>query len=374
MPAPRIGLGGTMALLTGHCAGMLDLIALPVWVGALVERYDFSPQQGGGLVTIFLLGAVTSSAIVAPRLNRVNPRFVATVGYTAAAIAFTLASLLTSFMMLAAMHLIAGSAVGIALSMIHGCIGRSENPHRLYAIGGIAIGLLGIMLLSVIPQVLVSYGRAALFQVFGTVMAFAAIACGILLSNPPQPKAEDTRRFPRAIWFIFLGVSVMTFNQAMVFSFVEVIGKHRGFEINSVLMVLVVLAFVNLLLPSPLAVYLQKRVSASVVIQLGPAAQAILAVVVTSSTIFPLWALAAMTFVSVQIFTHTFAFGLLAALDPSGRAVAATPATLMIGAALGPLAGGALAENIGFGALGMLAVITALISILLFRQSRSENA
>ncbi len=29
---------GLIALVTGHCAGMLDLVALPVWVGALVRH------------------------------------------------------------------------------------------------------------------------------------------------------------------------------------------------------------------------------------------------------------------------------------------------------------------------------------------------
>jgi hypothetical protein len=46
---------------------------------------------------------------------------------------------------------------------------------------------------------------------------------------------------------------------------------------------------------------------------------------------------AASVFAAVMIFTHTFAFGLLARLDLSGRAMAATPAMLMIGAAIGPI-------------------------------------
>ena len=34
---------GRIALMVAHCAGMVDLVALPVWVGALIERYRFSP-------------------------------------------------------------------------------------------------------------------------------------------------------------------------------------------------------------------------------------------------------------------------------------------------------------------------------------------
>ena len=47
------------SLLLGHCAGMLDLVGLPVWVGAnLIGFYQFDPQKAGLLATVFLLCAV----------------------------------------------------------------------------------------------------------------------------------------------------------------------------------------------------------------------------------------------------------------------------------------------------------------------------
>jgi hypothetical protein len=30
-------LGGRAALMVAHCAGMVDLVALPVWVGVLIS-------------------------------------------------------------------------------------------------------------------------------------------------------------------------------------------------------------------------------------------------------------------------------------------------------------------------------------------------
>ena len=71
----------------------------------------------------------------------------------------------------------------------------------------------------------------------------------------------------------------------------------------------------------------------------------------------------------MQIFTNVFAFGLLARLDPTGRAVAATPAMLMIGAALGPVVGGTLGQTLGFGALGIAAVIVAAVSVGFFAKA-----
>lgn len=70
------------------------------------------------------------------------------------------------------------------------------------------------------------------------------------------------------------------------------------------------------------------------------------------------------------LFTHTFAFGLLARLDPTGRAVAATPAMLMVGAAIAPFLGGTLVKFIGFGAIGYAAIALVEIELLLFNLTR----
>lgn len=372
LPLRKLGVGSTVALVVAHCAGMLDLVVLPVWVGALVERYGFGPQQAGALVTSFLLGAVVASIAAAALLHRLNKRLTAAGGFTFAALAFFFASHQSDLAVLAICHLAAGLSIGTALSMVHGTMGHSANPHRLYAIAGIAVGLLAILLLGGLPQILIAFGGPALFQVFAAIMLIAALTCITLFRNPPPPDAQQPPRFDRAIWFTIFGTIIMTFNQAMVFSFVEVIGKARGFQAENVLAVLIALGIVNFLIPSPLAAFLQNRLPAWRVVQAGPACQVILALAVTSTTIFPLWAVAASIFVAVQIFTHTFVFGLLAQLDPTGRAVAATPAMLMLGAALGPIVGGAMGENFGFGALGAGAVVMAAFSILFFTKARAQ--
>ena len=45
---------------------MVDLVALPVWVGTLIGRYQLDPQQASGHATLFLLGAVLASVLLAP--------------------------------------------------------------------------------------------------------------------------------------------------------------------------------------------------------------------------------------------------------------------------------------------------------------------
>jgi len=80
----------------------------------------------------------------------------------------------------------------------------------------------------------------------------------------------------------------------------------------------------------------------------------------------PSYAAATSVFAAVMIFTHTFAFGMLARIDRTGRAVAATPAMLMTGAAIGPLLGGTLVKQFGYGSLGFAAVLIAAAAAICF--------
>jgi predicted MFS family arabinose efflux permease len=74
-----------------------------------------------------------------------------------------------------------------------------------------------------------------------------------------------------------------------------------------------------------------------------------------------------------MIFTHTFAFGLLSRLDSSGRAVAATPAMLMAGSAIGPIAGGTLVKYYGYGSLAVAAVLIATAAVACFLWTREPS-
>ena len=146
-----------IALMVAHCAGMIDLVALPVWVGALI-------------------GAVLSSLFFAPRFNRLDSRVAAIAGFGLAALAFLAASFVGDFATLAILHAIAGASVECALSFTHGTIAHSSHPHRLFATVGMALGVFAIVFLGATPNLIAAFGGAALFRTFAAVMAVAAVA------------------------------------------------------------------------------------------------------------------------------------------------------------------------------------------------------
>ena len=200
-----------------------------------------------------------------------------------------------------------------------------------------------------------------------------------LKANDPQPAPSDKApgvaptagRLDPAVWYVVFGVGCLALVQSMTFSFVERIGIDRGFGFAAVSGVLIALGMVNLV-PAPLAVLLQRRLPGHRVMLAGPIVQAAIVLTITQSSTFPPYALATAVLVSVLIFTHTFAFGAIAALDPSGRAAAATPATLMTGAAIGPLLGGTLVKSAGYGSIGIAAAVLAVLAVLSFRRAQSR--
>lgn len=364
---------GRVALMVAHCAGMLDTVALPIWVGTLVSSYAFDPQQAGLLVTLFLVGVVLASLLLAPRFQRLSGRSVATLCFLVCALGFGVAWQASSFAALAVVHLLCGAAAGGSLSVTHGTIALSARPHRLFAIVNTALGIAAVFYLGIVPQIVAKAGGPALFVVFGVVMVLAALVCLVAFPTadaaPVVAHATSSQqrpvRFERRVWFGIAGVALVTVTQAMTFSFVERVGHHRGFGAEAVAGVLIALGFVNLL-PAPLAALLERRLPPRTVLLCAPIVQAVLAMTVMNCTEYYAYGGAAALIVAVAVFSHTFAFGLLARLEPTGRALSATPAMLMTGAAIGPVLGGTLVKYVGYGGIGVAAVVLASGAVLCF--------
>ncbi|WP_322047961.1 MFS transporter [Paraburkholderia sp. J67] len=374
MPARR---GSPFALVAAHVAGMIDLVALPVWVNTLIERFHFDAQRAGALATAYLACAVICSVCIAPLITRLPGRFTSASGFAVAACGFALATHATSFGGMLVAHAIAGFGVGCGLSVAHGAIGRTSNPHRLFAIGHLALALFGVVYFAATPTLIATHGGAALFTVFVALSIAAALTLALAWpaaaagSEGTRPVRRAPRmRLERGCWSAIIGIVFMAINQAMVFSFAQRIGLARGFGEGHVNAVLVAVGLANLL-PPVFAALLQGRLDARNVALAGPVAQAVLALILCNTTSFAPYAFAASLWVFAMIFTHTFLFGLLAQLDKTGRAVAYTPAMLMAGSAVGPMLGGMLIVRFGFGALGFAAVVIGLLSFLFFSRLRA---
>lgn len=366
------------ALLLGHCAGMLDLVALPVWVGAnLVGFYRFDPQKAGLLATVFLLSAVVASMVLAPRFGRMSARAVTVVGYTVAALAFVGLALFAGshYPTMLVLHAIGGLGAGSALTKVDGTMGRSDNPHRMFAYAGVSMALFGIFVLGAGPILIAKAGGTALWFMFAGVMGLAALLA--LLAFPRLPVARphpdgSATRISRDVWFGIVGMSVLCMANSMIHPFVERMGIERGYSISVVTGVLMAIGFANLV-PSPLAAVLEKRLRPERAIVGGTVFHVALVLLVTQVPMLEVYMPVVAILITPLLFVHTFLFGLMARLDPTGRAVASTPAMLMIGSAIGPALGGTLLVASGYSGLGIGVASFGVLAVILFSKMRGAR-
>lgn len=252
---------------------------------------------------------------------------------------------------------------------------RTANPHRIFAFGNIGLGALAVLFLAGAPAIIAAEGREVLFVLLGAIMAFAAVMTALMF--PARGENEDViadgARFGAPVWMLMIGIMGMALIQAMMMSFAERIGADRGFALGQIQFALGISGFLAIT-PSLVASVLERRLPALGVAIGGAALQAPVALMVTRTTGYPEYVVAVILFPFIMLFSHTFVFGHLAKIEPTGRANAATPAMIMMGSATAPLLGGTLVQTSGYPALGLAAAVVAVVSILAFTLSRRLTA
>ncbi|MEM1274831.1 MAG: MFS transporter [Pseudomonadota bacterium] len=362
--------GGTLALVIGHMAGMIDLGALPIWVGAMISGYGFAPSLAGGLVSLFLIAVVIVSVFMAPLFHKLNVRWLAPLGFWVSAAAFYAMTLRDDVMYLAILHAVAGLGTGVAISCVHGTMGKTSNPHRVFAMGATMLGIGMAVFLGVTPGLIERTDASAVFLALSVVMAIAAVIGTLAFPSAHQDEHHlEVPRFEPAIWFAILGIMCMALVQAMVFSFVERIGDDLAIPTAQLATIFVFVGLMNII-PPILAGLLENKLVPLVVGICGALVQAVLAYVVTNAAGLTQFVLPVLFMPFIILFTHVFVFGFLARNETTGRAAAATPAMIMTGSASAPFLGGVLVQVGGYPALGAVAAGVSIFAVVLFAMAR----
>jgi len=363
------GFVGRGALLIGHAAGLLDLVSMPLWVGVLIQFRHMSPPQAGFLITCYMAGVFLTSVALAPRFNRLPARAIAVGGFILGALAFLSIIKIDGFFALMPAHFVAGVGAGSALSMVHGTISRSLRPHRLFAIVNFGVALFSIAFFATVPD-LIQRDPNLLFYVLGGLLALGALAAAAAFPKPPAENAArldaltahaGATAFKVAVVLAFIGVALQSVGQSQTYAFLERIGAWRGFAAADIGHMLVISGFLNLLAPV-IAAALEHLVPRIGAICVGLLIHACVAIVASNAALFLPYAAAGSLLVFMTIFGHTFMFGTIAKLDPSGRAASSTPAMLTLGASIGPALGGLVVQYAGFSAVGFVSAAVFVVS------------
>ena len=191
---------GRLVLALCHVAGMLDLVILPLWVGGMMATYRFDPQLAGGIVTAYLVGTLVSNAVLSRRFGSLPEKAIAVVGFAVPATAFLAMTLvpelhfLSTATSLIILHFIGGAGAGAGLVIVHGVIGRSANPHRLFAIVNFGVSLWAVLFFATMARFLPSMGVNAVFLICSFMAGLAALGALIAFPSPgatPRPNRHE---------------------------------------------------------------------------------------------------------------------------------------------------------------------------------------
>jgi len=362
---------------------MIEVGALPLWVGVLMGHYGFDPKEAGMLISLYMGGSVIAGLTIASFFGRLSSgKFIAYVGMVCATLTFFLITQFKDFEVLSILHFCGGLSLGPVLAICQGTIGRSLNPHRLFAIVAVASTTLAAIFLGIMPSFVDRLGGVLFFQVVAGILALGAILA--ILGFPAAPitpslKAEslpNAGKLTLPILLIFAGLICLSVVFSMTMSFVERVGMQREYGLAAVSAVLSAMAIMKLT-PAAIAGLMQKKLSVRSVLLVVPIVQALCSALIYGAAPLAVYAIAAPLFVTTMMFAQVFAFGLISKLDTSGRASALSASLLMVGMTIGPILGGIIVKAHGYALLAFVSPIVAAIAILLFhfatRRSRTSE-
>jgi len=354
------------------CAAYSGLFAMPLWIGGLTDDLQTSSAVPGYMGSVQLTCSMLASLWVAARVELLNQRSIAGAAVALIFIANAACAALPGIELLFLARAVSGVGEGLLLASLNAAISRSTHPDRYFALSQTTIALFGIGLFLLGPAAMAEYGTAAVFAMIAAV-ALASAAGVIALPDQRDQAAIGVARVRWSEMSItaLLALAVLFIGCQGAWAYMERFGAEHQLSIEQIGRFLVAGQLVGLL--GPLA---SNRFSqwqgrrAAIVVGLAISAAATL----LASQPGPIWAFAAgaASYQFGTLFIVTSYFGYLAAIDRSGKHVAAGPALINLGSALGPASMAIAASIAGYAAIGWLVVCVYLIAVVLLFSRRTE--
>lgn len=355
------------ALIPSIVTGVMGnsvIYLIPLLVGGMVSDRGFSEQQAGFMASAELGGYALATLLTALLLDRVpwqRMAFAGLVAMIAANVATTFAHDGQTF---ALVRIASGLGSGILAALASVAIGQTDQPDRNYGFLIAASLLYGTAALWGLPVLLARYG---LNSAYWLLVALAVAVIFVVPSMPAGRAARNERSAAVGVsgrWLLSAAVllSILLFwaDQNDVYAYIERIGNASGISeefIGFSLGVANLTGFAGASLVAALGTRFGRLLPMLFATVINLVCLVILAQAVRPWTY--LVALGAMA-VSWNV-VNPFQLGILAGVDPTGRALALAATVTGAGLAVGP-AIGAIAVGIG----GYVAVLWAAGALAVF--------
>ncbi|MFJ9008564.1 MFS transporter [Streptomyces canus] len=369
------------ALIAGVTLGSSGSNVMPVFVDDFADRFDLS-STSAGLVAASQLMAVAITTLLltnrAARPGRVrmarNGLALAAAGFIGAAIAFDVLTLIVASLLLGAGL---GAVYAASTASLAGAGDDADKTSSITITGALFASAL---LLLAVPAVNESAGGGTGFFLLAVCCLPGWFLVGHLPDGPgpassPSATAPDTASSARPSAVLLVGAGLLMAVTQGVWSYASVLGRgHTGMSASVLSAVLAISSVVALAgaVAGPLAVKRFGRLRSMTGFVVVEAFSTGLLIVTHSPTLFIATAVIWQTCwlaVLVQILAAA------SVIDSTGRWVAALSGAGALGGGIGPLAVGAIMDNMGVGVLSILLTAGTLIASLpLLKMTASSDA
>lgn len=374
------------AFAAAYGVGILNLLALPFLISAIMNDLGLDAAQAGFLMSAEFIFTMLASLVVAPAMGRAPRRTLALGGALVVIAANLVSASITDVYWLAAVRCIAGIGAGLCLACGNASVSSAKDPDK--AAGHMNILFVGLMAIVMIAfaDAMGKNGLAGLYYAIAatnTLMLLLIVFMpqkAIFHANAPHfhHGAKHQNLFSVTAVCMMAAMFFFSMRDTMGWAFVEQVGINVGYSGDELGKLFSLQSVIGLLGPLAAAI-IGKRfgMSTPVIIGILTSGAVSLGYVLGESS-KQMYTIAVMMISTTYFYALAYLTALAAQLDREGRIAAASGAFLTLGIAVGPAFTGLLAESGGFTLVGwgiagviLLTLLTALVPLAAIRQQQT---
>ncbi|MEJ8567966.1 MFS transporter [Elongatibacter sediminis] len=361
----------SIMLVLVACTAFTSQMAVPLWVGAVIDSFGFSAETAGTIAAVEFTTVAIASYTVALRIHRFNVRTLCGIGFTLLITANAVSSVLDSAATLTAVRAVAGIGKGLVISAAFGLAGRSTSPARSFALLNGGYTLFAAVTFFVVPFAIERYGAAGVWLS----LCFATVVGACFVPWMPSAKSKDGAETKEETassgttsglsgLLALLALVVLVGGSSAIWTFIERIGLRTGLSLTDIGMILSAAAVITVSGPA-LAHALDTRLGYRIPIIAGVGVKIVIAGILGTVTSAVVFIATVPFFNAAMLLAVPYLQALMSLADPKGRFAAAAGASMTLGAALGAYVGGVTVTQFGLDQVGTAAIAMLLLVIVL---------
>lgn len=377
------------AFAAAYGVGILNLLALPYLISAIMNDLKLDAAQAGFLMSAEFVFTMLASLVVAPAMGRAPRRTLALGGAVVVIAANLISASTTDIYWLAAIRCIAGIGAGLCLACGNASVASAKDPDQAAGqMNFLFVGLMAIVMI-VYADAMGSNGLAGLYYAIAATNALMLLLIvfmpqkAIIHANAHHFEHGSKHQNLFSVTAVCMMAAMFFFSMrdTMGWAFVEQVGVSVGYTGEELGKLFSLQSVIGLLGPLAAAV-IGKRfgMSTPVIIGILTTGAVSLGYVLGESS-KEMYTIAVMMISTTYFYALAYLTALAAQLDREGRIAAASGAFLTLGIAVGPAFTGLLAESGGFTLVGwgiagvvLLTLLTALVPLAAVRQQKAATA